>query len=135
MVFQSVRSNVSPDRHVPEQIAGSQFQKLRPKHPEWQDDLPHTSARKKSAAVRPIETEVKEEARRRKFTAAYKAKILKAAEGLPDGQLAALLRREGLYSSHLYKWQRQRELASWMVKAGVTHELMLRNTPFDAIEK
>lgn len=47
-------------------------------------------------------------ARRRRFTAAYKLRILQEAAHCADGQLGALLRREGLYSSHLEKWRRQR---------------------------
>lgn len=48
--------------------------------------------------------------KRRRFTPAYKAHILRAAEACTaPGELAALLEREGLYSSHLAKWRRQRE--------------------------
>ena len=47
-------------------------------------------------------------ARRRQFTAAYKLRILEEANHTPFGQVGALLRREGLYSSHLVNWQRQR---------------------------
>lgn len=52
--------------------------------------------------------EVPEKAVRRKFTAAYKLRILKEAEGCTEpGQLGALLRREGIYSSNLTLWKRQ----------------------------
>lgn len=45
---------------------------------------------------------------RRKFTAAYKLRILKEAESCTEpGQIGALLRREGLYSSSLTLWRRQ----------------------------
>jgi transposase-like protein len=55
-------------------------------------------------------TEVVEKARRRRFTAAYKLEILKRAEACTEtGQLGALLRREGLYSSHLTDWRAARE--------------------------
>lgn len=47
-----------------------------------------------------------EKARRRRFTAAYKRKILaEAATCRQPGELGALLRREGLYSSHLAAWR------------------------------
>jgi transposase-like protein len=47
---------------------------------------------------------------RRRFTAAYKLRILQEAEALTEpGQMGALLRREGLYSSHLTTWRRQRD--------------------------
>jgi len=54
--------------------------------------------------------EVPEKARRRRFEAAYKLQILAEAEGCAAaGQLGALLRREGLYSSHLTSWRKQRD--------------------------
>jgi transposase-like protein len=47
---------------------------------------------------------------RRRFTAEYKLRILQEADRCTDpGQLGALLRREGLYSSHLNTWRQQRE--------------------------
>ena len=46
---------------------------------------------------------------RRRFTAAYKQRILaEAEECIQRGDLGALLRREGLYSSHLTRWREQR---------------------------
>ena len=52
--------------------------------------------------------EVPEKAVRRKFTAAYKLRILKEAERCTEpGEMGALLRREGLYSSNLTLWRRQ----------------------------
>jgi len=53
--------------------------------------------------------EVIEQARRRRFTAKYKLEVLAQADRCEPGQLGALLRREGLYSSHLTCWRRQRE--------------------------
>jgi transposase-like protein len=47
---------------------------------------------------------------RRQFTAEYRLRILKEADACKKhGALGALLRREGLYSSHLVNWRRQRE--------------------------
>ena len=47
-------------------------------------------------------------ARRRRFTATYKMRIVREAEACSKpGQLGSLLRREGLYSSHLRKWRLQ----------------------------
>ena len=52
--------------------------------------------------------EVPEKTARRKFTAAYKLRILKEAERCTEpGQIGALLRREGLYASNLTLWRRQ----------------------------
>ena len=54
---------------------------------------------------------------RRRFTAEYKARILREADRTEPGRLGALLRREGLYASHLTTWRRQRDAAT---KAALT---------------
>jgi transposase len=52
--------------------------------------------------------EVEGRPKRRRFTAEYKGRILREAEGCrKPGEIGALLRREGLYSSHLITWRRQ----------------------------
>jgi transposase len=54
--------------------------------------------------------EVPAKVQRRQFTAEYRRRILKeAAACQKHGELGALLRREGLYSSHLANWRRQRD--------------------------
>jgi len=54
--------------------------------------------------------EVSEKAKRRRFSAEYKLRILLEADACTEpGEIGALLRREGLYSSHLGVWRRQRE--------------------------
>jgi len=53
--------------------------------------------------------EVSARSKRRRFSAEYKRGILKEADSCDSGGVAALLRREGLYSSHLTTWRRQRE--------------------------
>ena len=66
---------------------------------------------KKSVMAHPMvvpDPEVTEKTVRRKFTAAYKLRILKEAESCTrKGEIGALLRREGLYSSSLTSWRRQ----------------------------
>jgi transposase len=53
---------------------------------------------------------VSEKPVRRRFTAEYKVRILREADRCTEsGQLGALLRREGLYSSHLTTWRQQRD--------------------------
>ena len=66
---------------------------------------------KKIQGIRTVpDPEVREKAVRRRFTAEYKLRILKEAESYKEqGQLGSLLRREGLYSSNLITWRRQRE--------------------------
>jgi len=54
--------------------------------------------------------EVSEKPRRRKFSAQYKLRILQLADSCTGpGSLGRLLRREGLYSSNLTTWRRQRD--------------------------
>ena len=69
-----------------------------------------------AAGVR--DPEVSEKAKRRRFSAEYKLRIVREADACKgDGDVAALLRREGLYSSHLSSWRRQRDE---IAKAGLT---------------
>lgn len=54
--------------------------------------------------------EVEPRAKRRQFSVAYKVRILEQAEQCRErGEVGALLRREGLYSSHLSKWRQQQQ--------------------------
>ena len=53
--------------------------------------------------------EVPERAKRRTFTAAYKTRILNEYEAATPGVRGEVLRREGLYSSHLTEWRKARE--------------------------
>ena len=56
--------------------------------------------------------EVSTKAKRRSFTAQYKRRILEEADRCTKpGEIGAMLRREGLYSSNLSKWRREREAA------------------------
>ena len=53
------------------------------------------------------EVEVEAKAKRRRFTAADKLRVLAAADAATErGEVGAVLRREGLYSSHLAEWRR-----------------------------
>ena len=63
----------------------------------------------KQPASRSSDQEVLPKASRRTFSAAEKLRILNQADACTHpGQIGALLRREGLYSSHLVKWRRLR---------------------------
>jgi transposase len=54
--------------------------------------------------------ELVERASRRRFSAAYKLSIVREADACSKpGEIGAVLRREGLYSSHLGKWREQRD--------------------------
>jgi transposase-like protein len=67
------------------------------------------------AAARPAregvpDPELVERAKRRRFTAEYKLRILRQAEACTrPGEIGVLLRREGLYTSHLTAWRKQRD--------------------------
>ncbi len=66
--------------------------------------------------------------RRRSFTAEYKARILEEYDSLPTGsdQRGALLRREGLYTSHLAEWRKARDTA---VRQGLAPKAKAKRTP------
>jgi transposase len=67
---------------------------------------------------------------RRRFTAEYKLRILREADRCTEpGQLGALLRREGLYSSHLTAWRQQRNQGTL---AGLTPKRRGRKASPDA---
>lgn len=80
------------------------FRKLRHKHPEW-IDLGNAGNRNGKKNDEQPDTEVVEKPVRRTFTKEYKAKILKEVDAAPTGTVVSILRREGLYPSHLQKWR------------------------------
>ncbi len=53
--------------------------------------------------------ELAERPSRRRFTAEYKLRIIQEAGACAHGEVGALLRREGLYTSHLSAWRKQRD--------------------------
>ena len=69
-----------------------------------------SGAPKNDALPAPPSSEVSERPERRRFTAAYKLAVVQEADRCAEpGQIGALLRREGLYSSHLGKWRQLRD--------------------------
>lgn len=105
------------------------FKRLRPQHPEWhdltnhpevlpanehatgrwRDGEPTRSPTKSNGGERP-EIEITVRARRRKWSAADKERVLAETDNLSAGDLAAALRREGLYVHTLNKWRTERDL-------------------------
>ena len=76
---------------------------------DWSAAAGKTVATPSAAPPRP-DPEVVADAKRRTFTAEYKQRILAEADAATEpGAIGALLRREGLYSSHLVTWRRERE--------------------------
>jgi transposase-like protein len=90
------------------------FARLRVDHPEWQNlvngrSRNNDSSQPESSAPEVASTEVREKTSRRTFSASQKRRILLEADKAPRGDVAALLRREGLYSSQLQKWRSERD--------------------------
>ncbi len=73
-------------------------------------------------------TEVACKAKRRRFSASYKLRLLKEADaGVKPGEVGALLRREGIYSSHLAQWRKQRERGSLYGSTQAGKELLAKD--------
>lgn len=73
---------------------------------------PFTDRKDDTREFRSDVTEVPETIPRRRFTAEYKMRILQEADACLHGQLGALLRREGLYYSHIKDWRKQRDIGA-----------------------
>ncbi len=70
-----------------------------------------TAGRAAPAGV--LDPELVEQAKRRRFSAEYKLRVLREVEACSrPGEIGALLRREGLYSSLLSEWRKQRDAGS-----------------------
>lgn len=72
-----------------------------------------SAAREAARSGAPEKATSPERPKRRSFTAEYKLRIVREADAATasgaEGAVGELLRREGLYSSHLTEWRRQRE--------------------------
>ena len=69
-----------------------------------------TEMSSKGAGPMVPDPELAERAQRRRYSAAYKLRIVAEADACTEpGQVGALLRREGLYTSHLTYWRKQRD--------------------------
>ena len=76
-------------------------------------DFPSKVSSATESVVNLPDPEVSQVAKRRRFSADYKLNILRQADTCSQsGDIAAILRREGLYASHLSTWRRQREAGS-----------------------
>ena len=80
--------------------------------PEWREGERSETSRNGGASIPlaaagPTDPEVSAKAVRRRFSAAYKRSILAEADRGGPGAVAGILRREGLYSSHLTTWRKQ----------------------------
>lgn len=61
-------------------------------------------------SIKPLGVEVMAKAMRRKFSADYKLEVVREADACTKpGEIGVLLRREGLYTSHLSTWRKQRQ--------------------------
>jgi transposase-like protein len=93
----------------PEVLAGAERSEGKRSEPQRSAAAAKTGASVDLASSRP-NPEVVAKAKRRIFTAEYKLRILQEAEAAADkrGGIGTLLRREGLYSSLLATWRRER---------------------------
>ena len=79
------------------------FRRLRTMHPEWEDLSNTSSGTKPTAENRSTETSAK--STRRVFSRSYQARIIAEYDSLSPKDRGGLLRREGLFSSHIQKWR------------------------------
>jgi transposase-like protein len=79
-----------------------------------------------------MDTEVVGVAKRRVFSAAYKRRILEEADRARPGEIGLILRREGLYSSHLAVW---RKVRSDMASKKTTREEVVDVAAYRRLEK
>lgn len=95
------------------------FKRLRPQHPDWHDLTSHPEIIAPNRQSKKIQakqndsvpdTEVSTVPRRRKWSAADKKRILEETDKLTGPDLAASLRREGVYVHTLNKWRTERDL-------------------------
>ncbi len=68
-----------------------------------------SNATSNGSATRSPSTQIIEKAKRRRFSIEEKVRILREADACAPGTVGAFLRREGIYSSQLYGWRRERE--------------------------
>ena len=81
-----------------------------PERSDGERSEPPRSAGGPGPAARSASNEVPATPRRRKFSNAYKLRIVREADSCKEpGSIGALLRREGLYSSHLVTWRHLRD--------------------------
>jgi len=86
-------------------LAGPQCSEGERSEAERNGGLAKAAARPDGSAV--PDPEVPEQPKRRHFSATYKARIVEEVQRCSaPGEVSALLRREGLYSSHLTKWRK-----------------------------
>jgi transposase len=90
------------------EIVKSETGKVAPERSEGERSEPSRSGGATFPAA--ADPEVSTKATRRQFSAAYKRRILQEADEGGAGAVAGLLRREGLYTSNLNTWRKQREL-------------------------
>lgn len=89
------------------------FRRLRASNAAWQEVVPNppmrhrTESAPSNVVANENETDSNGPRTRRKFTAEYKARIIREVEEAAYGKQAELLRREGINGSHLQKWRHQ----------------------------
>ncbi len=83
-----------------------------------------------------VPTEVVCKAKRRRFSASYKLRLLKEADAcVKPGEVRAPLRREGIFSSHLAQWRKQRERGSLYGSTQAGKELLAKDEDIRRLRK
>jgi len=96
---------MSNNNHTPDTTAANQPTQEMRSNPQMGRYVPILAT-----VPAPADPEVSARPVRRKFTAPYKLRIVNEADACTQsGEVGALLRREGLYSSHLTDWRRQQQ--------------------------
>ncbi len=88
---------------------------------------PSSSTNNSSQASGVSSPEVLEKAQQQLYTAEYKRRMLQETDICSEGQIGAILHREGLYSSHLTTWRRQRQAGQ--LAALTDHKRGRQSTP------
>jgi transposase len=102
-----LKSNLKQSKTTQAEWAAPQRREGERSEPARSEGAAHSGG---AAPVPVPDPEVPAKPKRRQFTAEYKRSIVEQAEACRDeGAIGALLRREGLYSSHLTTWRHQRE--------------------------
>ena len=83
-----------------------------------------------------LPTEVVPKAKRRRFSASYKLRLLEEADAcVKPGEVGALLRREGIFSSHLAQWRKQCERGSLYGSTQAGKELLAKDKEIGRLRK
>ena len=103
------QGDVQGGNGVPQQGHDGAAKRSEGSEPSRSEAAPSSRAGAEDLAPVVPDPEIPDKAKRRTFTTDYKLQILAEADKAGPGEIGAILRREGLYSSHLVTWRRERK--------------------------